>query len=73
MSKLLEEAIAQVRELPEAAQETVAVEMMRYAATASEPHLSEEQVAEVRRRRAERNPATLTLEELDERLRRLGV
>lgn len=73
MSKLLEEAITRVRELPEAAQETVAVEMMRYVATVSEPQLSDEQVAEVRRRRAERNPATLTLQELDERLRRLGA
>ena len=35
--------------------------------------LSDEELAEVRRRRAERNPKTLTLEEWDERLRRFGV
>jgi hypothetical protein len=35
--------------------------------------LTEEQVAEVRRRRAEKDPATLTLEEFDQRLRRFGV
>jgi transposase len=35
--------------------------------------LSEEQAAELRERLAEKNPATLTLAELDERLRRLGV
>ena len=35
--------------------------------------LSDEELEEVRRRRAERNPKTLTLEEWDERLRRFGV
>ena len=36
-------------------------------------HLTDEQVAELRRRRAEKNPKTLTLAEFDERLRRFGV
>lgn len=35
--------------------------------------LSEEQAAEVRTRLADRNAPTVTLSELDERLRRLGV
>ena len=35
--------------------------------------LSEEQASELRERIAEENPATLTLTQLDERLRRLGV
>jgi len=35
--------------------------------------LSDEQLAEVRRRRAEKNPKTFTLEEWDKRLRRFGV
>ncbi len=35
--------------------------------------LSEEQAADLRERLAEENPATLTLDELDQRLRRLGV
>jgi hypothetical protein len=35
--------------------------------------LSDGQLAEVRRRRAEKNPKMLTLEEWDERLRRFGV
>ena len=35
--------------------------------------LTDEQVAEVRRRRAERDPETLTLEEFEQRLRRFGV
>ena len=35
--------------------------------------LTDAQLAEVRRRRAEKNPKTLTLKQLDARLRRLGV
>ena len=35
--------------------------------------LNAEQAAETRRRLAEQNPSTLTLAQLDERLRRLGV
>ena len=35
--------------------------------------LTDEQVAEVQRRQADTEAATLTLEELDTRLRRLGV
>ena len=34
--------------------------------------LSDEQLAELRRRRAETNPKTFTLAEFDERLRRFG-
>jgi hypothetical protein len=35
--------------------------------------LTDEQLAELQRRRAEKNPKTLTLAEFDERLRRFGV
>jgi hypothetical protein len=35
--------------------------------------ITDEQLAEVRRRRAENNPKTLTLDEWDRRLRRFGV
>jgi hypothetical protein len=35
--------------------------------------LSDEQLAEVRRRRAEKNPKTLTLAEFDGNLRRFGI
>jgi hypothetical protein len=35
--------------------------------------LTDEQLAELRRRRAEKNPKTLTLAEFDNRLRRFGV
>ena len=39
----------------------------------SSHHLTDEQLAEVRRRRAEINPRTLTLDEWDKRLRRFGA
>jgi hypothetical protein len=39
----------------------------------SDYRLSGEQIAELRRRRAETNPKTLTLTEFDERLRRFGL
>jgi hypothetical protein len=73
MTKLLERAIAQVRELSADAQDMAAAELMRYLGAARDPQLSDDQLAEVRRRRAERNPQTLTLDELDVRLRRFGV
>ena len=38
-----------------------------------EVQLNDAQLAEVRRRRAVKNPVKLTLEELDDRLRRRGV
>jgi hypothetical protein len=39
----------------------------------SDYRLSDGQLAELRRRRAEANPKTLTLAEFDERLRRFGL
>lgn len=39
----------------------------------SDYRLNEEQIAELRRRRAETSPKTLTLTEFDERLRRFGL
>jgi len=39
----------------------------------SDYRLNDEQLAELRRRRAEENPKTLSLAEFDERLRRFGV
>ncbi len=73
MTKLLEEAIAKVRELSEAEQDMAAVELMRYLESTRDPRLSDEQLAELNRRLADPNAKTLTLDELDARLRRLGV
>jgi hypothetical protein len=73
MTKLLEEVIAQVRELSEDAQDMAAAELMRYLAVSRDPQLSDAQLAEVRRRRAEQNPASLSLDQFDTRLRRFGI
>jgi hypothetical protein len=73
MTKLLEDAIAQARELPEDARDMAAAELMRYLGAARDPQLSDEQLAEVPCRRAEKNPATLSLDQFDTRLHRFGV
>jgi hypothetical protein len=73
MTKLLDEAIAKVRQLPEDEQNAAAGALLDYLGASRELLLSDEQIAEVRRRRAVKNPVTLTLEQLDERLRRRGV
>jgi hypothetical protein len=73
MTKLLEEVIAQVRELPEDAQNMAAAEFKRYLEVSRNPQLSDAQLAEVRRRRAEQDPAILTLDQFDARLHRFGI
>jgi hypothetical protein len=73
MTKLLEEMISKVRELPEAEQDLAAVELGRYLEVVRDPQLSDAQLAELDRRLANPNPKTLTLPELDKRLSRLGV
>ena len=74
MTKLLEEAITQVRKLPEDEQNRAAHLLLEFAATNAQGyHLSDEQLAEVRRRCAVKNPKAITLTELDQRLRHLGA
>ena len=59
---------------PQERQEDVAEFLMSIEAQdKSDYRLNEEQIAELRRRRAETNPKTLTLTEFDERLRRFGL
>ena len=76
MTKLLEQAIAEVRKLSDEEQDRIATELMTYLTDLSDGRgiqLSEEQVAEVRRRLAEADPKYLTWEEAEARLRRLGA
>ncbi|MCC6984299.1 MAG: hypothetical protein IT535_13595 [Bauldia sp.] len=74
MTKLFEVAIARVRGLPDSEQDRAAELLMTFAdAEDSACQLSDEQAAEVDRRMAEKNPKTLTLAELDDRLRRRGI
>jgi len=59
---------------PPRRQEEVAELLMSIEAQdKSDYRLNDEQISELRRRRAEPNPKTLTLTEFDERLRRFGL
>jgi hypothetical protein len=58
---------------PERQEDAVEILLGIEAQDTSGYRLSDEQLAELRRRRAEKNPETLTLAEFDQRLRRFGV
>ena len=59
--------------LPERQADIAHVAELMEEQDSSSHHLTDEQLAEVRRRRAEINPRTLTLDEWDKRLRRFGT
>jgi hypothetical protein len=58
---------------PERQEDAAEILMSIEAQDKSGYRLSGEQLAELRRRRAEKNPKTLTLAEFDNRLRRFGL
>ncbi len=71
---MLKKALAKVKGLPSGEQNAAAKLIMSYVENVErDVHLTDNQLAEVRRRRAEKNPKTITLTQLDARLRRLGV
>ena len=75
MSQLLDQVLERLRELPQTNQDLAAVELMNFVRQFDLPEiqLSDEQVAEVDRRLAMRDPKTLTMAELDARLGRRGI
>lgn len=74
MTTLLKKALAKVQSLSASEQDGAAELIMSYVQNASQNvQLSDEQLLEVRRRLKERNPKTLTLKQLDARLRRVGA
>jgi hypothetical protein len=58
---------------PERQEDAAEILMSIEAQDKSSYRLSDDQLAELQRRRAEKDPKTLTLSEFDERLRRFGV
>jgi hypothetical protein len=58
---------------PKRQEDAAQILMSIEAQDTSDYRLDEEQLAELRRRRAEENPKTLTLADFDKRLRRFGV
>ena len=73
MTKLLEEAVKVLRELPDERQEAAARAIINYGADDDEIQLSDEQVAEIERRIANPNRKFISLADLDKRIRHLGV
>lgn len=73
MTKLLQEAIAEVELLSDEEQDEIAVYLLTGGEkdSAASCQLSDEQVQEVRRRMTDPSPRFLTLEEFKERMRRL--
>jgi len=72
MTKLLEEAIRQVEQLPEGEQDAAAGALLDYVKHMHEIRLTDEQVAEVRRRITDPNRKLLSLAEARARIERFG-
>jgi hypothetical protein len=72
MTKLLREAIRQVEQLPEAEQDAAAAAMLDYLAHRGDLHVSEEDLAEIRRRRADPTRRLVSHEDARGRIARLG-
>ena len=73
MTKLLDEALKVLQELPEDRQEAAARAIINFGAGDDEVQLSDEQVTELERRIASPNRKFISLAELDKRIRHLGV
>ena len=73
MAGKVEQAWAELLKLPEDEQEVAADAILDYASGSRGIALTDEQVAEVRRRLAEPDPKTLTITEFRARLRKLGA
>jgi hypothetical protein len=73
MTKLLRDAIAQVERLPEGEQDAAAVAMLDYLAHRQDLRVSGEDLAEIRRRRADPNRKLVAREEARARIGRLGA
>jgi len=73
MTKMLRDAIAQVERLPEGEQDAAAVAMLDYLAHRRDLRVSDEDLAEIRRRRADPNRKLVSHEEARARIGRLGA
>ena len=73
MTKLLRDAIAQVERLPEGEQDAAAVAMLDYLAHRQDLRVSDEDLAEIRRRRTDPNRKLVSHEDARARIGRLGA
>jgi uncharacterized protein YllA (UPF0747 family) len=72
MTKLLEQALRQIEQLPERDQDAAAGALLDYLKHMRDVQLTDAQVAEVRRRRTDRSRVLVSHAEARERIRRLG-
>jgi hypothetical protein len=72
MTKLLEQAVSQVEQLSDAEQDAAAGALLDYVKHMREMRLTDEQVAEVKRRRADPNRKLISHDEARQRVARLG-
>ena len=72
MTKLLEQALREVEQLPEAEQDAAAGALLDYIKQMREMRLTEAQVIEVRRRMADPDRKLVSHAEARERIARLG-
>jgi len=70
MTKLLEQALQQVQQLSPSDQDAAGAALMDYLAHRDDTHLSDEQLAEVRRRRADPDRKLVSDAEARERISR---
>jgi putative addiction module component (TIGR02574 family) len=73
MTKFLEQTMREVEQLPAPEQDAAAGALLDYLAHRQDTRLTDEQLAEIRRRRADPNRTLLSHEEVRERIRRLGM
>jgi 4-aminobutyrate aminotransferase-like enzyme len=74
MTKLLQDAIERLKDLPERRQDELAVALIEVTeGDQGDYHLTDEQVEEVRRRRASPNRKFMSVAEARKRLRHFGV
>jgi hypothetical protein len=71
MTKLLEQALRQIEQLPDSDQNAAAAVLIDYLAHRDDMRLSDSQLAEVRRRRADPERKLVSHDEAKERLSRL--
>ena len=73
MTKLLQDAIERLKDLPENRQDQLARALIEVAEGESQYHLTDEQLEEVRRRRANSHRKFVSVTEARKRLRHFGV
>ena len=73
MTKLLRDVISQVEKLPDGEQDAAAVAMLDYLAHRRDLRVSDEDLAEIRRRRADPNRRLVSHDEASARIKRLGA